>query len=90
MSEVSNYPVQIVRTEGRETVLRGEIFDGESFEFKVMNYLVKPDPDDPQKGWILVEISGRNHNRCSIVLPGPSLKFGDRISVDALKLRRAV
>jgi hypothetical protein len=86
----THYHVEIVRTENRETVLLGEVFDGERFEFKVPNHFVKPDTNNPKMGWILVDTLGRNNNRISIVLPAPTLKFGDHISVAAEKIQRAV
>jgi hypothetical protein len=90
LNDKTHYHVEVVKVEGQETVLRGEVFDGERFEFRVPSYLVKPDANNAKMGWVMVDTLGRNNNRFSIVLPTPSLKFGDRISVEAGKIQRAV
>ena len=82
------YMCKILRTEGENTVLEGEVFDGEKFEFKVPSQRIAPDQLDPTYTWVQVDRLGKNGNRISIVLPTPSTKLGHRISVDITKIRR--
>ena len=87
-NEKAYYQCKILRTEGENTVLQGEVFDGETFEFKVPSYKVAPDKFDPTLTWIQVDRLGKNGMRVSIVLPAPSTKLGHHISVDLTKIRR--
>ena len=88
LNEKAFYMCKILRKEGDDTILEGEVFDGEKFNISVPHFAVTPDKVDPTYGWVQVDRLGKNGNRISIVLPRPSDKLGHHISVDITKIRR--
>lgn len=63
----------------------GQLFDGTSFKLTTQDHYVLPneklEEGKTTDGFVRVHEVGRQHDRATVVLPGPSLIFGRNITV---------
>ena len=81
--------VEIISSDGTNSVVRGQLCDKTDFEIKVPSWMVEPIEDKPPfKGWLTVDYHGETNGRTSITLPAPILDKGHRISVEPSKVNK--
>lgn len=78
---------KIVEYNERNVVLEGKLFDGEAITFSAPRHMVQIDSKE-RYGLVTVDVTGKTDNRASIVLPGPDLIRGHKVSVGLGDLRR--
>ena len=82
--------VLLSETAATRTV-QAKVIDGQEFTIEAPYWSVEPIPDNPMnEAWLEVKLLGelKIDQKCSILLPAPSLQFGDRINVNSQQLKK--